>query len=246
MLLLQAGAPDRYEARGLACVAFSEQVRTEISTQTGGARREERTGRDGILVLRSAPAGGGLGFEAWYDSLTVWRENRDGRLAPATDGLLGGRWRGSLAPDGQVTVVAAPFVPDDVAEVSDLRGLLADFFPRLAPRALRVGGSWTDSAGYEIRRGGDAGPARRHGWTRTRESDSSWVERDSITVRVRRRAEEQGSVTWDPRRGPVRWSRTITERVELPAGGGVPRAIRSQAVQRIWVSRLDRPVVCQG
>ncbi len=115
-------------------------------------------------MIRARDTLGGVAFDAWYDSLALARGSPAGELRPDTDGLLGGRYRGLLGPDGGYTAQARPFVPDEVAEVADLGAALDDLLPPLAPVALAPGQTWRGPSTV-IRRladtAGAGGPLRR-------------------------------------------------------------------------------------
>jgi hypothetical protein len=224
-LILTQSAPARYTIQSLGCAAFLEQVRTQIRSQTGSVVREERAGRDGILVIHAVRADSGLALEAWYDSLTVWREGPEGRLAPETDGLVGGRWRGWLSDDGRYRGDATPFIPDDISEITELNGLMDDFLPRLPGRPLGAG--------------------ERYAWTRHSASDTTALPRDTVAVPVRREIDEKGVLTWDRTFGPARWERTLTLTVRVNPGGVVRRGMRSAITEEIQVTRLERAPACQ-
>src|SRR6185503_3571497 len=134
------------------CVSLHERSRAVLEAQTGLRRRRETLTRDGLWRLRGLPVLAGISVEAWYDSLTVSRTSPEGVLAPDTDGLLGGRYRGMLSPAGHYTPDARPFVPDEVAEVSDLGAALDDLLPPLPPSALAIGEHWRDGSGLELSR----------------------------------------------------------------------------------------------
>jgi hypothetical protein len=88
-------SPPRYAAEMLVCAAFREEVRTEIRSQSGGILRQETAGRDGLFVVQAVRSDSGLALTAWYDSLAVWRQAPEGRLAPDAEGLLGGPLAGN-------------------------------------------------------------------------------------------------------------------------------------------------------
>jgi hypothetical protein len=224
-LLLIQSAPARYTIQSLGCAAFLEQVRTQIRSHTGSVVREERAGRDGILVIHAVRADSGLSVEAWYDSLTVWREGPEGRIAPETDGLVGGRWRGWLSDDGRYRGDATPFIPDDISEIAELSGVMEDFLPRLPGRTLGAG--------------------ERYAWTRHSASDTTAQPRDTVAVPVRREIDEKGELTWDRTFGPARWERTLVLTVRVNPGGAIRRGMRSAITEEIQVTRLERPPACQ-
>jgi hypothetical protein len=224
-LIITQSAPARYSIQSLGCAAFLEQVRTQIRSQTGSVVREERAGRDGILVIHAVRADSGLLVEAWYDSLTVWREGPEGRITPETDGLLGGRWRGRLREDGRYWGGETPFIPDDIGEIAELRGLMDDFLPRLPGRPLGAG--------------------ERYAWTRHSASDTTALPRDTVAVPVRREIDEKGALIWDRTVGPARWERTLLLTVRVNPGGAIRRGMRSAITEEIQVTRLERAPACQ-
>ena len=192
---------------------------TEIRTSVGTIMREERAGRAGLLMLRAGAGDSGLAVLAWFDSLSVWREGPEGRSVPDTEGLLGGRWRGLLDSRGGYSSRSVPFIPDDVAGVADLRGLLQDFFPVLPDSALG------DGATYR--------------WSNQSSGDSTTVVDDSLLIPVHREASEAGSFVWKARSGPVRWEREITVTARIPAGGPFPRGVVSVVKQVVRVERTS-------
>lgn len=230
----QAPAPPRYSAEMLACAAFREAVRSDIRNESGSIVREERAGRDGVLLMQSARADSGLALTAWYDSLRVFREGPEGRTVPDAEGLLGGRWNGTLTSLGHYRGERFPFIPDEVAEIADLRGVMADFLPALALEAPRAG---------SLRRIDDAthGGAivERYSWSMRWRADTSGMVADTLLVPMRRDISEEGTLSWDRRRGPIRWERTITVTGRIEAKGPIRRAIRSTVIQRVRVERIE-------
>jgi hypothetical protein len=210
------GGPARYTEAGLACATFRETVATEIRTSVGTSVREERAGRAGLLMLRASAGDSGLGVLAWFDSLAVWREGPEGRSVPDTEGLLGGRWRGLLDPRGRYSARAVPFIPDDVAAVADLRGILEDFFPLLPDSALGHGATWR--------------------WSK-QASDSTTAVEDTLAIPVHRQSTEEGSLVWSERIGPIRWEREIIVTARIPPGGPFSRGVVSVVKQVVRVER---------
>ncbi|HVX89244.1 MAG TPA: hypothetical protein VG940_09985, partial [Gemmatimonadales bacterium] len=119
----------RYLPGQFACVIYRVHVHTSVSTDLQGRTRREEVDRDGRLTVRGTPVAGGTALEAWWDSLTLSRRTDEDSLAPDASGILGGRYRGVLHADGRFDRTAAPWVPDEVAEVSDLALALDDLFP---------------------------------------------------------------------------------------------------------------------
>jgi hypothetical protein len=218
------GGPARYTEAGLACATFRETVETEIRTSLGTSVREEHAGRTGVLTVRATRGDSGLEVLAWFDSLAVWREGPEGRAVPDTEGLLGGRWLGLLDPRGRYASRVVPFIPDEVAGVADLRGILQDFFPVLPDSVLGDGATWR--------------------WSTQASSDSTTVVEDSLAIPVHRESIEGGSLVWNQGIGPVRWEREITVTAKIPAGRPFPRGVVSVVRQVVRVERTGSR--CEG
>ena len=222
-ILLGVGAqpgPAGYTAAQLDCATYLERVRTEIQSRIGAVVREERAGRDGVLILRAEGADSLLEIFAWYDSLALWREGPEGRITPDAEGLLGGRWRGILDRAGHYSSRATPFIPDEVAEIAELRGVLQDFLPLLPDSALA--------------------PGAKYRWSRSAAADSTTIVQDSLAVPVRTETEETGSLDWDPRLGPVVWERTVTVTARIPPGKPFTRGVVTVLKQRVRVMRQEK------
>lgn len=226
----------QYDAAVLACARFAESVDGALESEFGSARRAETLGRSGIVSVRAVQDGDELAIEAWYDSLKVVRAGPEGASTPDAAGILGGRYRGRLTPDGEYESNVVPFVPALLREVFEFSNLLSQFFPRLPPTPLQPGADWTDGDGFTIWRLADSttaeGPVSRFRWLR----QSSWNEgigsADS-TVVVRRSEREDGTLGWKAGAGPLGWTRRIVARLELTEGDG-----RSELTQEIRVRRL--------
>lgn len=243
-----APAPFRYTAAQLDCATFLERSRARLVAETGGRRRRETLVRSGVLRFRARPAGDDVAIEAWYDSLAVSRESPEATLVPDTGGLIGGRFRGTLSPFGRYTVVARPFVPDEVAEVADVGGALEDLLPPLPPRAPGVAQSWTDGAGLELRRLADStanGRTIRRLVLRLRSrTDTASIRGDTTRLPAAEVTTEEGRVDWDAERGLLRRTRHIVIETSVPAGGPLKLPFRSRLEQDGELVRGPR--VCEG
>lgn len=217
---LQAQAPPRYTAEGLRCVRFRVTVTTDVKTELQGRERVEQVRREGVLAVRGTPADSGVAIEAWWDSLRLSRRAEGDSLTPDADGILGGRYRGLLAPGGRFTRTAAPWAPDEVAEVSDLTMALDDLFPR-----------FDDGT---VRRIGDAEGMRRWRLTQARELDSPADSTRPFAVHESESSE--GIAGWD-RNGFRSWVRTV--RSETRVKETPRRTFRTQVTQQITLQRLD-------
>jgi hypothetical protein len=221
--LCVAQAPT-YTASQLACASFEVRVRTNVTTELQGRRRVEEIHRDGILRVRGRDASGAIAIEAWWDSLRLSRR-ADGRtLTPDADGILGGRYIGLLGGDGEFRRVEAPWVPDEIAEVSDLTVALDDLFPVFNPVATR---QLADSAGRK----------------RYRLVHSAQIDAPADSARgfaVTESEASEGTVVWGSD-GLLRSDRTVT--AETRVRETPRRSFRSVIVQRITLQRL---VNCVG
>jgi len=254
-LFIARGVPaqaPRYGAGQLACARFVERADADIRGETGGRTLNETGGRYGRWIVRAVPAGdSGARIEAWFDSLTIWRRSGDAVRSPDTDGVIGGRYRGLLSPEGEYTRSGSPFVPDPVAEFADLQDAFADLLPPLPPELLPSGGAWRGPAGITIERLGDSagagGPIQRYRLSRqSARQDVSLDGSDTLRIPVRQTTAEDGEFAWEPLRGLVSRSRTITVETDVPAGGAVRVPVRSRVVQRVTLVRLpDEPSACR-
>jgi len=225
------GTPPRYTEQQLACAAFREEVRSDIRNESGTIFRDERAGRDGVLLVQAARGDSSLALTAWYDSLLVYREGPEGRTAPDAEGLLGGQWRGTLTSGGRYRGDEFPFIPDDVAEIADLRGLMGDFFPVVEEypgREVSFRRIREETSGLE-----------RYAWTIKFRADTSGAVDDTLVVPMGRQFQESGTMTWDRLRGPIRWERTITVTGRIEAKGPIRRGMRSTVIQRVRVERIE-------
>ncbi|HEX2249616.1 MAG TPA: hypothetical protein VHH32_04670, partial [Gemmatimonadales bacterium] len=146
----------RYRPEQLHCSRFYESAESRILTQSGNRDREQTSGRTGIWQFRATSADSGLMLEGWLDSLSLWRKSEEAEIRPDTDGLIGGRYLGTLGPEGTYAVHSRPFIPDEVAEVAGMATALDDFFPPLPPQPLHPGQVWRGSPGMMIQRLGDS------------------------------------------------------------------------------------------
>jgi hypothetical protein len=236
--------PPRYRPLQLDCASYRVTVQSEIVIQAGRQRTREETGRDGLMVLRAVAADSMIRLEAWFDSLSLWREGSGERLTPDTDGLVGGRYRGTLTASGGYTSSDIPFIPDEIAEIADLRDALGDLLPPLPPIPLRLGASWRDDFGTIISRTTDGviggRPVERYRLVRRLERAESRLLPDSTEVSANRLESETGVFSWSSELGVVRWERNLTDQVTVPAGGLVKRPFKTGIDQKVTVVRVSR------
>jgi len=239
---LPAQAP-RYAAFQLDRARFHQVIRSDIRSQTAGKTTVEQAGRDGILEFLATPADTAISILAWFDSLALWRVAGGERYAPDTDGLIGGRYRGLLSPTGRYTPEDTPFIPDPLAELAELEGVIGDLFPPLPGEALPPGGSTHLTGGWTLTRRSDSVAAgerlQRYRLDGARQRKQTGVINDSVSVEARTSESEKGSVLWSPGRGLLRWERRIQIDVSLPAQGVVQRAVRTAVEQYVVVERVE-------
>jgi hypothetical protein len=237
----QSVAP-AYHPLQLDCARYEQRVQSTIILGAGVQRSRERTGRDGILVVRATGADSLTALEAWFDTLVVWREGSGERLEPETDGVIGGRFRGTLGPHGGFAERDRPFIPDDIAQVADVGDALAELFPPLPPIALAPGAAWRDDFGTVIFRSPDGSNGgrrvERYRITRRSERDESRLLSDSSEVHAHRTESENSVLEWSGEVGPVRWDRQITVEVAVPTGGPVKQPFRTRIEQVISIARV--------
>ena len=243
----QGAAAPRYSASRLHCARYLESSRSRIETATTGGALEATAERDGIWSIRARDTSGGVALEAWYDSLALRRRTGDSDVIADTDGLIGGRYRGLLTSSGWYVATARPFIPDEVAEVADLSDAARDLLPRLPPRPLPPGESWSDSS-LTLTRLADttiAGTALAHFRLESRTESRETVPRgDTLPVPMRQTVEENGDFYWSEASGPVRFRRAITIEATVPSGGRVRQPVRSRVEQRVELTRLPSHRPC--
>ncbi|MEA2724780.1 MAG: hypothetical protein QOH59_2551 [Gemmatimonadales bacterium] len=235
------GSAIGYTANQLDCARFLEISESRILTEAGGRRRNQTSTRRGVWQFRAAPSHGGVGLEGWLDTLVLTRRSPETAISPDTDGLLGGRYRGTLSRTGIYTSSVRPFVPDEVAEIAEMSGALDDFFPAVPARALGPGEEWTDSLGLTIRRLPDSVHSGvsllRYALESRKESKAAPTPADSLPLKLSMKTEERGEFVWHPVRGLLRRDRRIVVETTVPPSRSVRQAVRSKVEQRITVAR---------
>jgi hypothetical protein len=238
------GAPaPRYAAAQLDCAGFRERSRSDLQTYVAGRTRREAVGIDAEWRFRAAPtAGDAVALEAWLDSLSVWRRSEEDSLAPDTDGIIGGRYRGLLSGDGRYRADVRPFVPDPLLEVADLSRALEDLLPRLPPGALAVGETWSDGAGLEIRRLADSAGApgvERFRLTVRRDVSEASLRGDSLPLKLRQSIREDGTFAWRSADGLLSRERHVTVETYVFAEARVRRPVQARIEQRVVLERIE-------
>jgi len=223
----------RYEAAQLACVSYEVRVQTAVVTELQGRRREESLRRTGRLVVQGSVADSGVMLEAWWDSLRLWRRAEGQTLEPDAEGVLGGRYRGVLHQDGRFLRTATPWIPDDVAEVSDLGTALDDLFSPLPPGALKRGERRSGTGGDQFTRLADSA-----GQSRYRVIASSELASPADSTRnfaVHESESSDGILVWGPN-GLARWDRIVIAETRVTESS--TRTFRSRIEQRIELRRV--------
>lgn len=237
----QDPAAPTYSRLVLDGATYRQEIRSVITLTSGRDRTRETSLRDGRLRLRAAGQDSLIALEAWFDTLVAWREGAGGRFTPETDGIIGGRFRGVLTRQGGFQATDVPFVPDDLAQVTELSGALADLLPPLPPAALRPGGSTRDDFGTSFLRVPDGlvdgRRVERYRLVRNAESEDVRLLPDSTEVRAHRQERETGVISWSRDLGLVRWEREVTVEVLVPVGGVVKQPFRTVIEQTIVVER---------
>jgi hypothetical protein len=245
-------APElRYSANQLNCAHFLETTQSSIVTESGGRVREQSTGRTALWQFRAESAIEQVKIEGWLDSLVLWRKSKEGTIRPDTDGLLGGRYRGTLSSTGRYQSQVRPFIPEEVAEVADMGVALDDLFPPLPSPEVRPGQSWKDSSGLTLRRLADSGmsgvPLYRFELESHRVQRSARLPGDTTRIALRQVTDEQGTYVWHPTVGLLRRERRIVVETSIPASRRVGRPVHSKIEQSITLVRdLDFPPAKNG
>lgn len=240
----QAAGP-AYRATQFACARFAERRSSEVETETGTRRGSARIAREGELRLAGIPRGGAVALVAWFETLRVWRVTGADSLVPDTDGVLGGRFRGTLEADGRYVPRARPFVPEGVREAWDLGAALDVLLPPLPPRALQVGEAWRAGDSLAIRRLADSASLQRYRVERRVAGRVEPAAGDTLTPPFERSVDERANVAWHAADGVVRYERRAVVEVLVPAGGAVKRPVRSRVDERSLLTREGaEPAAC--
>ena len=237
----QGRAPS-YGPAQFRCVRFEERSVSDIVTETGTRRASARTGRSGELVLAGIPREDGVTLVSWYDRLAVWRMAAADSLAPDTDGVLGGHFRGTLSADGRYVASQRPFVPNAVRELSDVASALEDLLPPLPTRPLETGEAFRSGDSLTIQRLVDSTGLQRYRVERETAGRVTPPAGDTLTPPFDRVVRDHGSFTWHADEGVRRYERRLEIEVMVPPGGAVKRAVRSEVAQRTTLVRLREDV----
>ena len=233
-----------YSAPQLSCAVYRVTIHSTVTTERGSAKRTEDVGWDGrILLTAEAAPDGSMAIVGWFEQLEVWRETPEGRTAPATSGLIGGRYRGRLDPAGRYRREAVPFLPEAITAIADLATAFDELVPPAPNGPLAPGESSIDSLGWHYDRLSDTTwndvAALRF---RLVHRDSSVVEADfgrGQQVEGTSLEAEHGRVVWVEGSGPALWTRRITTTVSFPPASLTPEAVLTHIDQRRRVERVE-------
>ncbi len=232
-----------YSAAQLACASFRQSIRSDLTIQTAGRTASANSGREGHLNMATiaSPTPPRMLVVAWFDSLRAWRSAGGNRIEPDASGVLGGRYRGDLLPDGSIVTQVVPFVPDAVREVSDLAGVLDDMLPRLPPWVIQVGEEWRSGDSLAIKRLSDSASLQRYRIQLNRDGLVPPPPGDTLTPTYSRTLNDRGIAAWDPVRGPMRYDHAITVEASVPVGGAIKSPARSLVEQQVLLERTADP-----
>lgn len=242
----QASDSIEYRAGYFACARFRQDLQANVRIQSGNRGLRQTTGRTGVLIVAGQDSAGGIRLDSWFDSLMVWREDASGKASPGTDGVIGGRFAGLMSRRGHYSRLDSPFVPDEIAEITDLGAALDDLFPPVPGIPLAVGQRWQDSTGWVLTRLDDRSNRRRYRITANRETRQHLLLPDSTAVDVRLVEQETGILIWDPASGVVRWERSIEAEANIPAATGLPGGGHALLEQSVRLDRDDSAPDCRS
>lgn len=218
-----------FSASPLAGQRYVESSRVTVSTQSGLSESGRFIVRD--LDLVASRRADTLVIQSVATRL---EETTDGRtVAHNTDAFTGGRWKLLLDSTGVWRVVARPFVPEVLREVSDLAEAMNDFFP--TPPTLSADSRLRTDDGVSWQRLTDSVGHARYRWQIDQTVDDEQLVADSVPMRVRETRREQGSAIADGR-GWVAWQRRLNSESRTTLRG---LAVLGVVEHRITVERRD-------
>jgi len=216
-------------AKGLAAQRYVESSRVTVTTQSGMSASGRFIVRD--LELVASRRADTLVIQSVATRLD---ETTDGRtVSHNTDGFTGGRWKLLADSAGVWRVVARPFVPELLREVSDLAEAMTDFFP--VPPTLRADTRARTADGVVWQRLTDSAGHARYRWQGERTVDEERLVADSVPMRVRDTRREQGSAIADAS-GWVAWQRRLDSESRTTLRG---LAVLGVVEHQITVERRD-------
>ncbi len=221
-----------YTLSALDGTSFLEVVNSSVVSRTAGAesrRSLARAARFGITLSHDT-------LLVSIDSLDLTQSGDGTTRSFDAGGVLGGRWKLFLAPNGAPNVLLRPFVPEEITDVSDVAAAMTDFFPP-APPQLVVNGVRTDTVGIRWQRRPDSAGVERYHWSQTRQHQGVRTVADTVALQVHENTTESGEMAWLRAGAPVAWTRIIHSEVTSTIRN---RTVQSVLDQRIVVRR-ERP-----
>ncbi len=201
---------------------FVERITSRVSSKTGSATHD----RDISRITRYVTSRVGDTLIVRADSMAL-RENLVRVID--TDGFVGGQWKLRLTSAGTAWVATYPFVPAELAEVSDPAPAMNDFFPPTPP-AIAANSRGADLAHRAWERRADSAGAQRYHWRAAVGADGAYSARDSNVAVMSQGSVDEGDVAWDVVRGPLRWHRQISTSVTSRVRGRVVEATVKQEI----------------
>jgi hypothetical protein len=232
-----SAVPIHYRTADLACARFRQSVETSLRVESGNRVMRQGSGRSGLLVVTARDTVGGLLIESWFDSLMVWRAEPTGKRLVDTDGVIGGRFLGLLDSAGRYRRIDAPYIPGEIAEITNLAAALDDFFPPVPATSLDVGQRWQDSTGWIISRQSDQKNLQRYRMLGHRTLHSR-LGGDSLADTAQQVERETAQMLWDLSAGLMRWERSIEAEASIPASDELPHGAQTRVEQTIKLERL--------
>jgi hypothetical protein len=224
VLAASLAAQSPYTAAQLDGARFDEQVNTDVMSRSGTADVHR-------VMARSARYGVGVAADTVIvtaDSLMLSQTTDGAAHDYDVNGVVGGHWKFFVDSAGRARIVASPFVPDAIAEVSDLTTAMDDFLPPRPPPMQPRTASDADHRRWQ--RLADSAGMARYTWVADNRTDTQSTIADTVAVHVKQTSHEESQVVWDPVRGPVRWERRI--HVEVRA-----RLVDAVVTQHVTVVR---------
>lgn len=207
---------------------YTESVRTAVISHSGSTTRERRIVRDarytvidssGMMVVRA-------------DTIALTEVAAGVARQIDVDAVIGGRWV-MQEKGGAWRSIDRPFVPEEVADVSDVGRAFDDFWPGTPP-PLRVGAQQHVGA-IEWERLADSGGSMRYTWITRQVVDTVRLVADSVPLSINEVRRESGSGAWRPGASrPFAWRRDVRTTVESEVRR---RVVRSEVEQTIVVRR---------
>lgn len=140
---LRAQAP-QFRLAPSDSLVFHETSRGHVIIQMPQGPLEVRTLHDAQIVMAATGPGR---LQAWYRALVLRNDGPGPAVqAPDTKAMLQAPFDLEITPNGGVTVLKTPPMPDAIAAMTDLTHQFDDFLIPLPPSPAKPGVTWSDSA----------------------------------------------------------------------------------------------------